>query len=503
MAYKYSLTYLTKTQAVDPKSVGKIVVAQEENELFFREKMNGSLELSGADYDFLIEAKLYTVQCCQEITLRIERQCRGGNSELFWQGYFTLYDIAWNEDNKTASIKKVNTRDDYSPIFANWEKEVNWLEGAVKFQQGYDIANRQPLTPFKYPFLKTEQYNPRGNNNQDYARHFNTALQWLIKRTLRGTEYESYGTATPELFSQFLNASINPVTGKDNFLRQVTILHLSDAKRPGATNPATVGKVTLKSVLNDLKMMYNAYWFLDEDGFIRIEHVSFFPNRSYTSPVVTLDLTAPKFKDIINGNKRFGYQVDKLKGVEGFEFSISETVRDAHSDLWESHLSPATEEFDAAYMIYSESCVPKNEKGEKSTEYSSVTNFVTNWVAVVNRPDTLPDQGFLLVHTLLDNSDDNVPSSRLPISRIVTESGCMSATALYYYFGRYNNSFAYGMFSAQKEQPLGATYANTSQIIERPLQSRTTKIIKTFPEIELPLCCGDEYDWTGIKTSIS
>ena len=498
MAYKYNLTYLTRTKSIDPKSIGKIVVAQEENEIFFREKMNGSLEVSGEDYEFLIEAKFYTVQCCQEITLRVERQCGSGESELFWQGYFTLYDIGWDYDNKTATIKKINTRDDYSPIFANWEKEVNWLEGAVKFQQGYVIPNRQPLTPFKYSFRKTEEYNPRGSSNQDFARHFNTAIQWLIKRTLSGTEYEYYGDVPPAKFSQFLNADTNPVTGNLNYLKQVSILHLSDAKRPGATNPATVGTVTLKSVLEDLKKMYNAYWFLDEEGFIRIEHFSFFPNRSYTAPAITLDLTADKFKEVMKGNNRLGYEVDKLKGIEGFSFSITESARDAHSDLWESHLSPATEEFDAAYMIYSESCVPKNDKGEKSTEFGTVTNFVTNWVAVVNRPDTLPNEGFVLVHTIVDNSADHVPHSRLPISRVMTESGCMSATALYLNFGRYNNSFAYGIFSAQKERPVIVSSSSTAQITERPLRSRTTKMIETLPEIELSLCCGDEYNWTGL-----
>ena len=496
MAFIYKLNYATKTKVIDPKTIGKIVVTREEGEIFFREKMSGTLELSGADYDFLIESEYFAVECCQEITLQIERKCGSGDSELFWQGYFNLYDIEWDLDNKTASIKRVNVRDQYSPVFANYQKEVNWLDGTQPVRPNTPAAaNYQPLTPFRYQFPTYPDYNPTGSNLHGRARHFNTAIQWLIKQTMAGSGYESYGTSTPLEFSQFLNSAVNPVTGKTNYLSQVSILHLSDAKRPAASNPAVKGIVTLKSVLDDLKKLYNAYWYIDEDDVFRIEHISFFPQLAYTPPVLTLDLTTPNFKDVMSGNKKFSYQGDRLKGIEGFEMSISQAAQDTVSDLHTTPFDIGVNEFDGAYMIYSETCVPKNEKGEKSSEYSPISQFITNWGAIALRPDTLPDEGWALVHTIFDNSNMNVPLGWLPISGQRWNNGCLAITRLFYDFGRYDSSFLYGTLSTQKEKPKQVNQSGT--VTEKPIRVRTAKKIKTFPDIELPMCCGDEYDWTG------
>lgn len=462
--------------------------------------MSGSLVLTGDDYEFLREAEYFKVQCCQEINLKVERKCSSGESELFYQGYFTLYDIDWDLDNRTATVKKISTMDAYSIVFARYSEENNWLEGAVPYIVGRDDPNveRQPLTPFRYPFVHSEELNPRTENRQDRARHFNTALQWLIRKTFRGTAYESYADATPLQFSQFLNAPTNPVTNEPNFLNQVTILHISDAKRPGATNPASMGKISLKAVLDDLKKLYNAYWFIDEDGRFRIEHITYFPYQSYTAPVISLDFTEVRFKEVMAGNKRYSYQTDKLKGREGITLTISESAQNSVSKVREGRLSDATMEFDAAYMSYSESCVPKDDKGEKTTEYQNVSNFVTNWPAVVLHPDTLPDDGWVLVNIVFSNTGTTLPYRKLPISKVNTESGAMAATSLFYKFGRYDCSFAYGIFSAQKEKSKTVT-SSSVQVTERPLNAKTVKRIKALPDVELPICgCGEEYDWTGI-----
>ena len=495
MSFKYSLTYLTRTKVIDPKSVGKIIVAREDNEIFFREKMSGSVELTGEDYEFLLEAQKYSLQCCQEIALTIESVCNTGIYELFWEGFFTLYDISWDLNNQTAIIKKVSTKDKYTPVFANYEKEINWISGAISARPGQVVPDLQEVVSFTYPYPKTDEYNPRGADYQDRARYFNYALKVLIKRTMAGTSYESYADTDPFEFSQFFNNSINPVTGKSNYLKEVLILHLSDAKRPRASNPAEIGTVTLKSILDDLKIMFNAYWFVDDaTGKIRIEHISYFPQQTYGRSLFTLDLTDPKFKAAIDGKLQYSYQVDKLKGIEGFEFSISESARDSKSE-YHSRLSDATNEFDAAYMNYSESCVPRNDKGEKTTEYKTVNNFCTNWSAITLRPDTITDSGWALFRVTFE-STSIFPKDRLAISKVLAENGCLSATNLYMDFGRYDSSFAYGIFSAEKEKPKSLTNTQV-QVTERPLRNLTTKRIKTITDVELSICCGDSYDFSG------
>jgi len=297
------------------------------------------------------------------------------------------------------------------------------------------------------------------------------------------------------LFSQFLNADINPVTKKGNYLKEVSILHLSDAKRPGASNYATKGIITLKSVLDDLKRLYNAYWFIDDDNRIRIEHISFFPHQTYDPPVVSLDLTSDSFNDIMSGSKKLTYQSDILKGIEGVEFSISQSAQDSTSELHTDPISVAINEFDAVYLSYSETCVPLNDKGEKSSEVNTVSQFITNWSAIEYRPDTLPEEGWALVRTVIDGSIDNVPYGWLPISGFQWKNGVLAASRLFFDFGRYDNSFAYGVFSSHKEKPKIIDPAQT--VTEKPLRLKVTKKVKTFKDVELPLCCGDMYDWTG------
>ena len=50
---------------------------------------------------------------------------------------------------------------------------------------------------------------------------------------------------------------------------------VSDIKEPAASNPATIANISLGAILNTLKNVLKCYFFKDEDGFFRIEHVSY------------------------------------------------------------------------------------------------------------------------------------------------------------------------------------------------------------------------------------
>lgn len=159
MAFIYKLSYGSRSATIQPKAIGKIVVAREEEEVFFREKLIGTLVVTGDDYHFLNDAKTFAVECCQEIALFIERTCAGG-TELFWQGYFTLMDIQWDEDNTQATIKKIQTRDDYSAIFANWHKEINWLDYKKVYRPNTGKVSFGPTIQFHQITPYSAQYNP-------------------------------------------------------------------------------------------------------------------------------------------------------------------------------------------------------------------------------------------------------------------------------------------------------------------------------------------------------
>lgn len=499
MAYRYTLQYASRSKAIEPKSVGKITVAREQDEAFFREKMSGGVVVVNEDYNFLRDAEIYAVECCQEITFLIERQtCAGGDYETFWEGYFSLYDVEWDLENQEANIKKVTVRDRYNVIFANWHKEINWLGGGPKRRPNPADDTIQPRIAFTQSVPGSEEYNPSGSNLFNRGFYFNRAILWLAKQTLNGTGSEVYTDITLPQMSQFLTASTNPANGKPNILPDVIMMHLSDAKRPEATRYAFEAKVTLKDVLANLKLLYNAYWFIDEDNHFRIEHLSFFKNFDYTPPGVTLDLTEEQYEEKLVGKKKYFYQSELLKGREGVEQGITLPAYDQESTLWTQEENPSTKEFHASYMSYFDNCVPRDDKGEASEEFKSITLFTTDWRTVAYKPDTVPDEGWMLVHVPVVNAPNAVAMGWLPISGQEYTNGNLAMTRLYYEFGRTDLSFQYGMMSFEKQAEKRDIDPETDYITERPMRAKSTKRVKSFEPIELDLCCGDsDYDFSG------
>lgn len=496
MAYTYQLSYQTRQRTITPLEIGKIVLEKEMSEAFFREKYNGSMVLVGEDYLFLLDAERFSIQCCQQLALSIFKDCSGSKS-LFWSGTFTLQDIKFDLDNRTATVKKISVSDQYNQIFSNWHKNINLLD--LIHKPGIPLylkASYLQTTP------TTTEYNPLGRYEHERAIPFVGALQWLVSQTMIGTSQESMADGDFggdfQSFSQFLYAPVNPVTKEENYLRNVLLEHISEAKRPKASTAAREGYVSLKDVLAELKDMFKAYWYIDEAGKFHIEHISFFPHYSYLPQPTTLDLTGPDFKEAMSGLNQYEYQQEKLSAIEGIEFTINRASYSQQSTVFpDKSINPSVVDFNAAYMIYSETCAPKDDKNELVTDMRSVDMFTTDYIGVTFKPDTMPDIGWYLVHVPFYNNMDGVISGWSPISGLKYKNGCLSPARLYYDFGRYENSFPFGLFSSIKDKP-NEIPSFPGQVTERPLTSRTVKAIKAFSTIQLNLCCGNSsYDFSG------
>jgi len=496
MAFYYRLEYATRSQIITPDSVGKIVVTREQDEAFFREKMSGGFTVVGEDYNFLRDAEVYAVECCQEITFIVERDCSAGR-EIFWEGYFTLYDVEWDPDNQQANVKKVVVRDKYNVIFSNWHKEINWFGDIVRAQRpAAGFIHIHPTYPFRQGSLQSENYNPQNSDNY-FGFYFNYMLLWLVQQTIKETGFEQYADITEQQMSEFLTAEINPANGKQNYLKDVLITHISDAKRPNSTNPAYIGMVTLKDVLNDLKKLYNAYWFIDDEDHFRIEHISYFKNFSYVPAGITLDLTEEEYNERLEGKNKYSFNSEQLKGREGVEQSLTIGAFGQDSTIWTQLSNPSAKEFSAAYMSYGESCVPKNEKGESDEQYQIISQFTTDWRTVNFKPDTVPDQGWVLMHITNFLSESSINYGWLPILNQSYINGSLAMSRLYYEFGRWDLSFQYGMMSFVKQGEKKPVNPSSNYVTERPMKAKSTKRIKQFTPIELDLCCGNSYDFSG------
>lgn len=133
-----------------------------------------------------------------------------------------------------------------------------------------------------------------------------------------------------EIVSDFF--SINPIgDAPDNEVYQEAIATLanvvvwqkSDAKRPNATQNATIANATLTTFLLAMREMWDVRWFV-KDGTFRIEHLSFFEDDAGFNLVLD-------FPSALSGRNNYTYKAQKTPREEVFKWMDSrnyETVFD-------------------------------------------------------------------------------------------------------------------------------------------------------------------------------
>lgn len=98
----------------------------------------------------------------------------------------------------------------------------------------------------------------------------------------------------------------------------------------GYDQPAQSAPITLREILDMLRQCFRCYWFIDETGRFRIEHIEYFRNGGsyYGSQVVGIDLTT----QIVQRNgkpwafARNQYQFDKPSMPERYQFGWADEV---------------------------------------------------------------------------------------------------------------------------------------------------------------------------------
>jgi hypothetical protein len=98
-------------------------------------------------------------------------------------------------------------------------------------------------------------------------------------------------------------------TPTTNPLKNITIHAKSDIISPTAALPASIANISLGKLVDMLNAMFQVYWYIDEDGAFRLEHISHF-NR-----VVGLDLIG---NNEVKGLHEFEWKIDELPWQERF-----------------------------------------------------------------------------------------------------------------------------------------------------------------------------------------
>lgn len=196
-------------------------------------------------------------------------------------------------------------------------------------------------------------------------------------------------------YSQFLYAPVNPIDGKD---RRLFIAPKTNITAGEYSEAAKKGVITLKMVLDMLAKSMKAYWFIDTDNRLRIEHLSWFmKGKSYTTDAntISVDLT----KQLEWRNKKpwdFGknnYTFDKADMPSRYTYKWMDDVTDM---------------FTGQPIVIENSLVEEAKKEEVS-----VSNFTSDIAFMLASPNAIGKDGFGLVSAFEINSYINGSSDTL------------------------------------------------------------------------------------------
>jgi len=192
---------------------------------------------------------------------------------------------------------------------------------------------------------------------------------------------------------------INYVTGQPNKLTHLIIAPKSNINNISASqweedfaivlNPTTgllegfanSNKITFADLEKFWATTFNAYWFIDTDGSMRVEHISWFINNSHL-----YDSTSPTNMKYNIAKRKYEYDKNDLPNTESFKFSQNRDI--LNGGIIDPYSNKNNE------IFYDSICV-NNEDGVNIKEYE-LPKFVTDIGAIhsdVIRPGIYDKKG--------------------------------------------------------------------------------------------------------------
>lgn len=293
------------------------------------------------------------------------------------------------------------------------------------------------------------------SNNVTYTRNrtFKEVVEYVI---------DQLGCGITEVVSDFFewnpigdtpgySAGINYVTGGTNKLVNLLIAQKSDIISYNSSNPATKGLITFEKLEKIWSWMFNAYWFIDGNNRLRVEHVSWF-NRNVAYNANAL----PHAPFNVAKNK---WTYDKAKMPKFEKFSFSEMM---FSD------------FIGTAIYYDSICV--NQDSANNSLERFLDFLTTDLYALFLDPASANKIGFVLTANNIVGSSYVIDQEVGAISTNLISNGHLSWANLHVAYHKYNRVLKQG-------------YMNN--ILTTFVTVKQNKIQK---DIVIKVCCGDIFN---------
>lgn len=191
-------------------------------------------------------------------------------------------------------------------------------------------------------------------------------------------------------YSEFLYGSQNPISGVQ---QGIFITPKSNVVNANYDQPAQKAPVTLRQILDMLRDCYRCYWFIDDVGRFRIEHIQYFKNggsylaQSDVQIDITTQLQHRNGKPLAFGQGKYKY--DKIEIAERYEFGWMDDV---------------SQPFEGDPIVIT-SAYAEQGRIEKIT----VSNFTSDIDYILLNPGDVSNDGFVLLSAALDNGQYVLP----------------------------------------------------------------------------------------------
>lgn len=292
-----------------------------------------------------------------------------------------------NNDLYFAPPAPVYPQDIIVPIgWSTWIPEAFWFESRADFYSDPTLISETQIAD-NYPI--------------------ESAIKVLLKAI--GVENEVSFEGTTD-YSEFLFGTSVPISNPQSpsfhISQRLLITPITHIKKTYYNQAAQRGNIKLSDIFDMLEKCFQCYWFIDDTGKLRIEHISWFKNGgSYNSDsrTVLVNLTqnnAPRnFKPWSFAQKTFNYDKSGLRNR--YEFGYNEETTAPFNGY--------------ALDVKNAFC----QSGSK--EETKVSNFISDLDFVISTPSSVSDDCFALIGA-------DPTTFRVPIATIRFASGLTEFT---------------------------------------------------------------------------
>ncbi len=371
-------THYIEGEQVFPGGEWEIVHRFPEGCIFSRREFSGTLTFGDIRFNGISDDYAYIMgfgeQYCQRLSYEI--YC---NNELYWEGYL-YHTLSYDVDEDNCTIKTTPLLlDEYDCMVLNGDIEYPIVGIGGSNVKVYDrdtghcpytvdgtIPSCLKLNDVVWYFVNNASY-----MNCDPGLSIVSSFFWLDDYPDGTTPTENYVMGAANVWDEIFIASINKA--RDEF---------------GSTESGTdwPDGLSFNQLMGMLRDFFNCYWYIDENGDFRIEHLHYFENdfadRDHTDLPDDIDLTA------IN-NEYTGKSVsifkNKWKYLES-ELPSQEVLTMAASD---------GEDFVGLPIYYDIDCT-YNYPTINIREYDQ-NQFMTDVQMLVDDPDSVSINGFLVL----------------------------------------------------------------------------------------------------------